>query len=334
MENVINRATYDFEPDVVRALADVDGQSVPVDILGKPRYFVCRKIHNADGTSKLVVFDVVSEQYEGMNHAVVVDSVKRDIIPKLRWKIIEEVSRVWMDGGIMFYSMKTANTFDISGIKLYATINAVNSHNRFTKAGVHITLMDEEGTSYLPTVGTKSVYTYESMLHRKSTLDIIQLQKLVDNIPVVINSTISNWQHWTNAWVEFPRLYILAQLFNFRLGTYLIEKMPTGGSRFDMYKNICQFMLNNDKMSASGFNALTSMAKFVRIMKKDKFFECAPEELKNEIAGRTIFSWEDKVKSKEEKQEENKIDVADIGEEKVTIEEVIVPTDEILEDLL
>lgn len=315
----VNRNDYAFGIDVKPVyISGENNVAIPVVILGNKRLAVVRS-DTGD------VLDIVSEHYEGVTHDAVVDSVKTDIMPKLGWEIVDEHLNMWMNGAIMYYGIQTEYNFTINNTKLFATINAVNSHNRFTKAGVHITLRDEAGTNYLPTVGSKAVYTYESMLHRKSTLDIVKLQKLVDNIPVLINTTVNCWRNWVNEYVAFPRVYILAQLFNYRLGEYLVEQMPTGGNRFDMYKHICQYMLNSEKMSASGFNSLTAMSKFVNIMRTDKLFTIGETELKDEIKRKQIFAWEDKVKTKEEKEAEKTdtvINVADIssGEEIVIID--------------
>ncbi len=321
---MIERSEYAFGIDVKPVyITGKNNEAIPVVILGNKRLAIVRE-DTGD------VLDIVSEHYEGVTHDVVVDSVKRDIMPKLGWKITNESLNMWMNGAIMFYSMQTEYSFFVKNIKLYATINAVNSHNRFTKAGVHITLRDEEGTNYLPTVGSKAVYTYESMLHRKSTLDVVKMQKMVDNIPALINTTIDCWEKWANEHINFNRVYILSQLFNYRLGGYIVHTMPSaGGTRFDMYKNICQYMLNNEKMKASGFNSLTSMAKFVQIMKSDKLFSMDETELKNEIKNKKIFDWEDKVKTEDSKKEikkEDIVEVADISNESEDIAVNVVNT--------
>lgn len=329
----VNREDYAFEIDIMPVYISLAPNNLtPVKILNRPRLAVVR----ADTGD---VLDIVSDHYEGVTHDVVVDSVKDNIIPQLGWNITDEHLCLWMNGGIMFYSMQTENAFQIdNNTTLYATINAVNSHNRYTKAGVHITLQDQNGTNYLPTSGSKSVYTYESMLHRKSTLNILQLHTLIDSIPVLINTTVSNWQNWVTQHVSFNRLYILAQLFNYQLAMNIIEKMPTGGNRFELYKHICQYMLNKDKMSASGFNALTVMSKFVNVMKRDSFFTCSEEELKNEIRNKQIFSWEDKVKTTEEKEEEindSVINVSDvITDEEINVEEVSASVEELIDELI
>lgn len=329
----INREEYAFGIDLMPIYVSLSPNNLtPVKILDKPRLAVVR-----EDTGE--VLDIVSDHYEGVTHDVVVDSVKDNILPQLGWNVIKENLCMWMNGGIMFYSMQTENAYQIdNNTTLYATINAVNSHNRYTKAGVHITLQDQNGTNYLPTAGSKSVYTYESMLHRKSTLNILQLHRLIDNIPALIDTTVSSWRDWTTQHVTFNRLYVLAQLFNYRLGVYLTEQMPTGGTRFDMYKHVCQYMLNTDKMAASGFNALTIMAKFVKIMKRDSFFICDVDDLKREIKRNMLFRWEDKIKTEEEKQEEvndNIINVSDVSEnEEIDVEEVTTSVEEMIDDLL
>ncbi len=345
----VNRAEYNFEVGLQELFHTimVEGEQklTPVTVNNKPRFAVIRQ-------DNFEVLDIVSDVWEGMNHADVVDSVKSDLIPKLNLDIESEKLYMWMNGAIMFYQMTTKKEFTVGGIKLFANINALNSHNRYTKAGVQITLTDEQGTNYLPTVSNKSVYTYESMLHRKGTLDLVKLQKLVDNIPILIDNTIVSWERWNHITVEFPRLYILAQLFNLRLGEYLVAQMPTGGTKFEMYKHICQYMLNNDKMMESGFNALTQMTKFVRIMRNEDLFTCELDDLHIKVKNIKLFDWEEKEKQKEQKKLEretkklnevkeadpNTTEVADIGEEEVNEEEIetmsIKQTEDILNDLL
>ena len=128
--------------------------------------------------------------------------------------------------------------------------------------------------------------------------------------------------------------------------------MPTGGTKFEMYKHICQYMLNNDKMMESGFNALTQMTKFVRIMRNEDLFTCELDDLHIKVKNIKLFDWEEKEKQKEQKKLEretkklnevkeadpNTTEVADIGEEEVNEEEIetmsIKQTEDILNDLL
>lgn len=353
--SIINEVDHNFSVGLKQAYVIDDMSSIPEDIkqkfkpvkiLDKPRYVV----YNENNPDKM--FDVVSGVWEGVSHEDIVKSVRDDILPALGWTVKKTKRNLWMDDAVMFYEFETETEFHVGNTKLFGTIIAVNSHNRFTKYGVHVTIRGEDGTTYLPTSAGKAVYTYESMLHRKGTLDPVQLQRLVQNIPTMINNTINCWNSWDQQILEYPRLYILAQLFNYRLGEEIISRMAQGGSRFNMYKIICEYMLNENKMSESGFNSLTQMVKFIRIMKNDEYFNCDMESLKARIKNVQLFDWEDKELKKEERKQakenksietkqtvvnDNTVQVADIGgtvvSEEVVEEETKQQVDSLLKDL-
>lgn len=324
----INPSEYNFNVGLKKAYviddietfpAEVLAKIKPIEILDKERLVVVREDNNKH-------LDIVSGYWEGLPHGDVVASIKQDVLPALGWNVVAEDLNLWMNGAIMFYSMQTEKEYTVGNTKLFATINAVNSHNRYTKAGVHITLQDAIGTNYLPTSAGKAVYTYESMLHRKGTLDLVRLQKLIHNIPVMIDNTVRNWSEWETQQIEYPRLYILSQLFSYRLGEEIVARMAQGGSRFMLYKVICEYMLNKAKMAESGFNSLTQMAKFIKIIKHDDYFTCELEALKMNIKKFQLFDWEEKAEKKEAKK---------IAKEQTTDTTVVVetPVEEVVADI-
>lgn len=269
-------------------------KEMPVRILGNQRLAVVRTDIN-------VALDVVSESYGEANHKDIVDVVRHDLLPRLGWEIVDEDLMMWMEGAIMDYTFITKSSFTIGDTTLFATIHAMNSHNRFTKAGVRIMLQDEFGTSYMPDAGPRSMYTMESLLHRRGVMDLVNLQKIADRIPIIVNTTISQWRHWEKQELEFQRIKIISQLFSLELATHVVEKFPGGANRFELFKAICQHVTNRDKMHTSGFNALTIMGGIVKIMTNDRLFTMPIVELAEFVKSNIKTDWEEYEAKKQER---------------------------------
>lgn len=267
---------------------------VPVKILGNRRLAVIR-------TDRNVVMDIVSEEYEEANHESVVTIVKNDLLPRLGWNILEEKLNMWMEGAIMDYCFVTESSFKIGDTTLFATIHAINSHNRFSKAGVRIMMQDNIGTSYMVDSAPRTMYSVDSLLHRRGALELANLQKIADRIPLVVNRTVDQWKHWNAQMVSGDRIRFISQLFNLRLAEYIVEAFPSGTSRFNLYKGICQFAANGDKMSESGFNVLSSMSRVVKLMSNNILFSGTDSEIKEFVKEHKKMDWEEVEEKKEER---------------------------------
>lgn len=291
---------YDFPVEVVPCyIKDPEtGKEIPIN----NRVMIYSK-----EMSKNEVFESVTPMYELVEHKDVVDFVKKNLIPDLGWKIKKEETFLYDNGGIMFNMFTAESNYTVGDTKLHAAISAVNSYNRKTRAGVHIALVDDEGNVMIPHVAKRMIYAFQGMIHKSGSIDISNLRNLSKTIPAVVNNTINEWKEWEKENISGERLRILTQLFNYRMASHIMNLYASGISRFGLYKVICDYILNEDKMRKSGFHYITQGTKLVKFMKNDFLFNSKTlDELKSYIKNKTQFTWEekeDKENNKEDKEE-------------------------------
>lgn len=198
---------------------------------------------------------------------------------------------------------------------MYAAISAVNSYNRKTRAGVHISLVDDEGNVMIPHVASRMIYAFQGMVHKSGSIDISNIKKLSKIIPTVVNNTISDWKNWEKEFISPERLKILSQLFNYRMATHMVGTYSSGLSRFDLYKAICDYLLNSDKMKKSGFHYITEASRITKFMKNDYLFSCKINELKQYIKNKVQFTWEEKENNTTKVEKDEPLIIADFDNE-------------------
>lgn len=296
---------YDFPVEIVPCyIKDPEtGKEIPI----KNRVMIYSK-----EMSKNEVFESVTPMYELVEHKDIVDIVKKNLIPDLGWKIKEEKVFLYDNGGIMFNMFVAESNYTIGDIKLHSAISAVNSYNRKTRAGIHIALVDEEGTVMIPHVAKRMIYAFQGMIHKSGSINISNLRNLSKIIPVIVNNTVKEWKTWEKETISSERLRLLTQLFNYRMATHIVNLYPTGLSRFELYKCICDYMLNKEKMEKSGFHYITQASKIVKFMKNDYLFNSKTlDELKEYIKNKTQFTWEEKENNEKDKNEKEEFIVTE-----------------------
>jgi hypothetical protein len=264
-----------------------------------------RNMIYAPSVSKNEVFGCVTPVYELVLHKDVVDIVKKNLIPDMGWKITEEKDHLFDNGGILFKMFIAESNYTVGDVKLHAAVSAVNSYNGKTKAGIHISLVDDSGTVMIPHTAKRMIYAFQGMVHKSGSVNMVVLKKLSKIIPAVVNDTVADWKLWEKDIIDPERLKILSQLFNYRLATHLVNLYSRSISRFELYKAISDYVLNKDNMAKSGYHYITKAGQLVKFMKNDYLFHCNNmNDLQSYIESKIKFSWEEKQKEKEENKNE------------------------------
>lgn len=247
------------------------------------------------------VYDCVSPQYQLILHKDVVDIVKQDLIPALDWEISKENLFLYDKGAILFDMFATSKKYELNDLTLSATITAVNSYNRVCRAGIHVSLTDEKDNIIIPHTTKHIIYAFSGLVHKQGAASIANFKNLANTIPTVIDGAIEEWLNWSKDYIHIDRLKIMTQLLNIRLAKKIMaEAELTNITRFGLYQMICNYILNKDNMSKSGFYYIVQINRILKFMKNDNLFKCSLDDLNNYVKTRARFSWDDADKEKED----------------------------------
>ncbi|HRT04044.1 MAG TPA: hypothetical protein P5513_08910, partial [Candidatus Diapherotrites archaeon] len=130
---------------------------------------------------------------------------------------------------------------------------------------------------------------------------IANFKNLANTIPTVIDGAIEEWLNWSKDYIHIDRLKIMTQLLNIRLAKKIMaEAELTNITRFGLYQMICNYILNKDNMSKSGFYYIVQINRILKFMKNDNLFKCSLDDLNNYVKTRARFNWDDADKEKED----------------------------------
>jgi hypothetical protein len=274
---------YDFDVKLVPAfIKDAEGKLVQIS----NRQFVYSDILDNE------VYDCVSPQYELIHHKDVVDIVKNELIPALGWKISKENLYLYDKGAILFNMLTIDKTYNLDDLVLHPVVTAVNSYNRVTRAGVHVSLVDSNNNLLVPP-SKQIIYVFSGLVHKHGTASISNFKNLANTIPSIINNAIEQWSKWSKDYIQIDRLRIMLQLFNVRLAKNILSTAEYKNiTRFGLYQLVCNYILNHENMTKSGFYYMMQVNKILKFIQNDNLFTCSLSELTNYVEKHSKFDWE------------------------------------------